>query len=154
MADNGEAPKQRDALGSVRFHHSEHKLNVWVADLEVGTTREEILNPGFWATNAGRLTRRDIIHAFIEDNSKLYVLRVLECARNWAKVFIEQEHNYVTEAVQELPPSLADQYEARWRGEHHGHCVIRKKDGEVVQSKLATKQAALNWITEHVRTVG
>lgn len=130
-----------------RVRLAEYDRQEWVVNAEIGTTIEDIKQPGYWAHIASRLKPYDHIEVRSEDGAWVANFMVLCCDRSWAKVYFLSEHKLTTPDV-----SLSEaikKHEAQWRGPQNKWSVIRLTDREVLKTNFNSKEDAQFWIVEH-----
>ena len=77
-------PKRAPQIGEGRVMGSEYARQDWVANLEDGTTLEDIMRPEFWSHNAARFQPYATIECRAEDGTWIAYLVVTGCDRTWA----------------------------------------------------------------------
>lgn len=143
-------PKSKPVLMPDRFGEAEFKRHDWVADVEVGITLDDVMEPSFWAHNAVKMSPYDQIQVRAEDGTWIAYLVVMFCERNWARVMLDRvlKVQQNTEAPTE---SIAHRIE--WKGPHHKFGVIRTKDSEMLHSGFVTKDEAAVWLKNHEKAL-
>ena len=132
----------------------EFRHRVWSAEAAVGTTLQDALEPGYWATvSVGperSMRKKDRILLRHESNEFYAELFVIDAAQGWAKVKVihslQIEENT---AKGEDGAALV----AKWRVNARSFDVVRKIDGEILHTGFGTKADALIWIDEHNQKV-
>lgn len=144
--------KRSPIIDSTRMRLSEYERQDWVANIEFGTTLEDILNPGYWAHMAAYLRPYDHIEARSDDGTWIACLIVTGCDRTWARVVVDRVIKLTTREVAETQARPVHKVE--WKGPQNKFTVIRIADSEPIRAGFATKDEALLWLREHERTVG
>lgn len=122
----------------------------------VGHTVEDALKPEYWVHHARYLKappntgQSDLVGSKIE-------LRALDHS-HYAELYVRAVHDN-TLVVQLLRDAVYlglqkagdDAFEVRWNVGNRGYDVIRESDRAIVASKLATKDAAQEWIDKTMR---
>lgn len=144
-------PKHSVILNPSRCNLVEYERQDWVVTAEQGTDLSDLVDPGFWAHVSARMKPYDHIEVRVDDGSWLVQLLVLDCSRNWAKVYVLAEHHLTTTDVSQ---SQAAKHSVEYKGPHKKHCVIRKSDSECVKEGISTKEEAYRWMAEHEKATG
>ena len=142
--------KEAPILQPARMHLAEHARHDWVVDVEEGRSIEQILDPGFWAHCADQFQVFDNIEARAEDGAWIAELTVLQCSKNWAKVYLKQKYVLSSTIVQD---AASGTHEVKWKGPHLMWCAIRLSDGEVIQKSMPSKDAATLWLNEYEKGI-
>lgn len=131
-------------LSANRFALAEYKFNEWSVVLEYGVPFEDVFKPEFWAHVARDLKAGDLIHVRTEDGSFYAKLYVRASDRLWAKVG-------TLEAVRFADDKPVDQegLEVKWQIGKRCFAVVRKVDGQVIQSGFQIKEDAAAWMSDH-----
>lgn len=143
---------KRPALKESRFETAQAARNLWCVTTEPGTTKEQIMQPDFWAHVARQMQPFDKIEVRCDDSSYYGEFIVLDVGRNEARI---REINFVS---LEYKPELIEQtsmsgLEPAWRGPKLRWCVERKHDKARLVDGLADKADAYTWITNHEKKV-
>ncbi len=142
---------RRPVIMPERCGLAESKRNDHVVDAEVGTTIEDILEPGYWAHYAPELHPFDTIEVRGEDGAWIAYIRVVFSERNYAKVIMERPVFYI-EANREIQ-NESRKHHVEWKGPHNKFSVIRNSDEETVHAGFKTREEASVWMIEHEKTV-
>ena len=143
-------------LMPARMGLQEHKSHVWIADVEAGTTREQMANPAYWSLVALNFQPLDVVQVRSDDGGFWCELLVVECARHYAKM---QELRFfdLHEQPQVVVPAelvkAGHSHNVAYRGLHKRWCVERITDGKVVADKLPSKLEAERWRQQHESTI-
>lgn len=141
-----EKPRATPKLMPARFGLAEQLRNDWVANVEFGTTIEDIQEPEFWSFLAPQMRPFDHIEARAEDGSWMAKLIVLGTDRNWARVKLLHEYKLTTSDVS---MTQAMKHEVLWKGPHLKYSVIRLSDQEAVKTGFDKKDDAQRWMIDH-----
>lgn len=162
MADTPEAPKTAAAvavpveakrapqIGEGRVKLEEFELQRWVANVEDGTTVNDILQPDYWSHNASRFKPYDTIECRSEDGTWIAYLIVTGCDRTWAKVHLRE---VVKLTSGDVAMTQAQKHVAKWKGPQHKWSAIRLSDGERLKDGFTTEKEASVWIEQHEKVV-
>lgn len=146
------APKKRAVvLDPQRMQTAEYVRRDWVCTAEEGTVVDDVLDPGYWAHIANQLTVYDRIEVRIDTGEFLLELLVKQKGRNWAQVALLHHHDLVGDV--KTGEAVGEDFEAVWKGPLLKWCVLRKSDTQLMEQKLASKGAALEWISGYERTI-
>lgn len=135
------------------FGAATYRYNQWDADLDEEQTIEDALNPRFWVDQAAVMMghdktnpkgRGDLIHLRKMDTGLYAKLLVTEIGAGYIKVI-------VVEGAQPKEPALpaSSPLTTKWNAGRKVHEVIRDADKVVLSTGFQTKQAAIDWITDH-----
>lgn len=111
----------------------------WFATAESGTAIEELLRPGYWAFVAKQFHPYDKITVASDDNEWLVELLVTAVTNTAARVI--ELHRYEIAGPEDSEASVSN-LKVKWRGPHHGFCIVRRDNGEVVRTGFGTHNAA------------
>lgn len=129
-----------------RMRLAEYDRQDWVANVEVGVTVEECLEPAYWAHMAAQLKPYDHIEIRADDGTWVADLVVLGADRTWAKVALKEKYNLTTKDVS---LTQASKHTVEWKGPQHRWAVIRTSDASMVKSSFQGKEDAAAWMKEH-----
>lgn len=149
-----ETSKGNPQINPNRIKQAEYERTVYVVTVEMGTTKEDLENPGFWAHFAAKFRPWDRLEVRCDDGSFYAEYLVLACDRVWAKV---KELSYVsltTSDISQTQAALQDGLEVKYRGPHLKHGVVRKTDGAILKEGMQTKQEAEQWLAEYRQKIG
>lgn len=144
------AEKRTVSINPTRMRLAEYDRQDWVCNAELGTTVEDILKVEFWTHMAALMKPYDHIEVRIDDGSWVAFLIVTACDRNWAKVQLLSKHQLVADVTQ---PVSSIKHRVDHKGPQLKWCVIRVADGERVQSEMASKEAASEWLRNYERVI-
>lgn len=113
-----------------------------------GTTREDVLDPIFWAHVAKNLRPMTEIRIMPKDGSWYGVYLCIYADRTQAKV-VELSFHKMSEVVEEAVPTG---YEVKWRGPVAKWGVVRLADKESVQDGFPAKEEAQKWLSNYLKS--
>lgn len=131
--------KREVTLSPSRMQLSEYLRNDWVVTAEQGTTRDDIVNPAYFAHMAQQMKAYDHVEVRVDDGSWLAELLVLQVERNWVRVRILTHYELADNTSQDSAPSV---YETAWKGPHLKWSVLRKSDNENIKSGFVDRVSA------------
>lgn len=143
-----ENPKGSSPINPSRIKISEYERTVYVATVEMGTTREDLMNPSFWTHFASKFRPWDRLEVRCDDGSFYAEYLILACDRVWAKVHELTYVNLTTSDVSQTQAAIQDGLSVKWRGPHLKHSVLRG-DGAVLREGMQTKAEADQWLAEY-----
>ena len=151
VAEKQEAKKQSAVLMPERFGLAEAKRQDFVADVPSDVTLEQVLDPAYWAHTAISMTPGDQIEVRWEDGSRIALLHVVFCERNYARV----ETIWTKEIKVNIEtPSASIKHRVDWKGPHLKWCVVRVSDSQVISKENSSKELAYQWMQNHERAQG
>jgi len=112
------------------------------------TDRADILKAEFWTIYAGSFSAGSEIRVIAEDNT--WVMRLIVTHVDGTDIRVIQESfTELVKCKKSKPVVEIDGYEVKMRGKKKW-CVIKQSDGTVVKDMIATKDEAIDALTEHV----
>lgn len=145
------AEKKRDfMIDESRVQLAEYARQEWIANVEEDTTVDDILQPGFFALVAVKMRPYDHIEVRSDDGTWIANFLVTACSRNWARTAFLSKFDLTT--GEKLDTSGA-RHEVKWKGPQHKWTVIRKSDGEKVNTGSLTEREASDWLRAHEETI-
>jgi hypothetical protein len=141
------------SLRTSRFQEASYKINIFAAEIDAGTSVEDIMQPEYWANIASRLRPHggDEIIAVCDDLSFRAHLFVVSAGRTWAKVCLIGEP-LILHAKESPEIQVADgEFAVKWAGPHDKWRVIRTVDKEVITKGHATRDAAEAAVKEYLK---
>lgn len=135
------------SLDPARFARNEYVNTDWTVTVEAGTSLEDVLNPAFFANVAAKMTAYDHIRVRVDTGEWYAELLVLDCGRNWAKMFKLCEHKLTREETNE---EIDSQFTVKHLGPHKKYAVIRKSDNETLRDGFTNKHEANAWLASHL----
>lgn len=141
-------------LGPGQLREVEYVSHTWIADISIGVTPKQVLEPSFWANFAPLLSPWDKIEARAEDGSWYGIYLVLDCSRVWTKV--KQLHLYnltsgdvsLSQSEREIE-TAKQRYTIMHRGPRRWSVVRRDAEKTVMTEDLAQRENAEEWLTKH-----
>lgn len=137
-------------LGPGRFELAEQARNIWRVNPEEDTPLEAVLEPSYWARYINRLRPYDIIEVI--NDQATYFARLIVLQVDITTAIVKELEHYELVSDIEMPAEASARYEYKWRGPR-GHSIIDRETQAVVQENLASKEAATEWIREHMKMV-
>lgn len=135
------------SLDPARFSRSEYVNTDWTVTVEAGTSLEDVLNSAFFANVAAQMHPYDHIRVRVDTGEWYAELMVLDCGRNWAKLFKLCEHKLTREEHNE---EIDSQFTVKHLGPHKKYAVIRKSDNETLRDGFTNKHDANAWLASHL----
>lgn len=145
-----QAKKRNPTVMPDRVGLAEHKRKDWVADVELGTTLEDIQNPAFWSMVSKDFDPFDTIEVRVDDGKWIAHLRVISCERTYAKVQLLRVEEIGGNA--EGSP-ISAKHKVAWKGPHLRFAVIRLSDDAMLQSGYKTREEAETWLRNYERNI-
>lgn len=149
-------------LDGAKFTIAEAEREVFMATMEVGTTRADVLDPAYFAHIAPRLRPYTEILLRCEDGTIYAKVLVLQAERTWARVHVLEWHDLTTKDVAlskddvariaKLTEEGATEFLVEFKGPTKLHCVIRKQDSAIVFEGIRTKAEAYERLAEHLKS--
>ena len=139
-------PKREVILHIPRINLQESVRNFWVATVEPHITREDLLNPSFWANISNAFKQFDRIEVRQDDGKFWAEYIVLHQDKTAAYL---KEINWVDLMEKKVEIKNPD-FKYQYRGPHAKHSVIRVADNSVLIEKLETKASAEKWLLEYL----
>lgn len=136
-----------------RLKLAEHAISNWVACVEQGVKREDLMKPEYWSLIAPKCKPWDQIKVLADDGTFYGEYLVLSCGRAWVKVFEMKFVNLTSSDVSVTQADAQDGYTVKWRGPHAKWSVIRDKDASVIHDGEAAEDAAGLWLKDYLKTV-
>ena len=128
---------------------TEHTQNLYTVKAPVGTTREEVLESVFWGHVARKLSPMSEIRIMPKDGAWYGVYLVLYADN--LNVSIKELQHYILEDVD--PADLdSDAFFIEWGSPAVKFRVIRKADNSVMKDQLKTKNDAIKWMADNLKS--
>lgn len=151
LADKGVKEQKPTAL---KIHPTDFHLSAdgarkcSVARPREGTPFDALLQPSYWAHIADRLRPFDKIEVHPQDRSFYAELLVLQASRLSAKVHVlkKDDLDVIDDATTE------NEFFIKWKGAQK-YSVIRAADKLAVQTGFDTKEAAMTWLANNLRSL-
>ena len=142
--------KRNPVLTEQRIGGNDYLRQDFVVTAEEGTTKDDVLQPGYWAHVAGRFQKFDRIEVRQETGEWTMDLIVNDAGRNWAKVHVMHVYDLAPASAE---PPVALEHKVEWKGPHLKFCVIRVSDGSKLQEGFPDRSAAEAWLKNHEAVV-
>jgi hypothetical protein len=139
-------------LKESNFQSNEFWFPTWAANAELGTTKEDLLKPAFWAHVAPKLRPGAIVLVRAEDNSFFAQLFVVDSGRTWAKMHILLFVEMDAVASPEIP-SGDGEFTVKWAGPQAKFRVTRVSDKAVMKDGFPNKNEADKWIIDYQKAL-
>lgn len=156
MSDQKDIKKDTIApLNPSRFNGADFERTVYVATVEQGTKKEQIIESGFWAHIAARVRPWDRIEVRSDDGIFIAELLVLSAGRNWVKVHLLSFINLTSGDVSQTQAEQQD-YAIKFMGPHKKWSVL-KGDGasrDYLRDGFDTEAQAREWLRDHEKAIG
>ena len=140
--------KEMPVLMPDRLKLAEAARRDWVADVEIGRTVEDLLEPSYWAHASAELHAGDHIEARAEDGQWVAYLYVFYAERTFAYVVLDR---VLKIKANEIQPQESIKHKVEWKGPHHKFAVVRIADSKVLQPDFKTRDEAAAWLRNHER---
>lgn len=151
VIERTEAEKRAVFLDPQRMGLAEHRRQDWVVNAAAGTTREDVLNPQYWAHMAAQMQPYDRIDVRLETGEWMLELLVGGVGRNWAQVHLLHQHE-LTKIADAMP--RAQLHIVEWKGPQRKWAVIRLSDGAIIQDGKQSRAEAQAWMEHHEKVIG
>lgn len=149
-AKKGNGKIQARVIMPQRFAEAETLRHDWIADAEVGTSLEEVMEPSYWTHVAPLMVPYDHIEVRAEDGTWIAYLVVLYAERNYAKVVLDR----VLKVEQNAEvPEASLKHKVKYNGPHHKFCVIRLSDDEILHKGCKTREEADAWLRTYEKSM-
>lgn len=145
-----QVPKKKETptIHPQRFQEAEFATKTWFVTVEHGVTFDQVRDPAFWAHIAQQVKPYEEFKVVQEDGSWIAWLLVLASDRAWVRTHVLSFHDLTKEKVPDVKSAA---HRVEWKGPFHKWTVIRNSDGEMVKTKLDSKEAAGRELVEHER---
>ena len=127
-----------------RMKLASHAYNSWSINAPEGVITDDLDKADFWSLLAQKLRPFDEIRIVADDSTWVAYGIVKSCSRNWAEIKVKN----VIELGKPADPSVSKLYKAEWKGPERRWCVIRIKDGAILQDQIETAIQANQWLIE------
>ena len=132
----------QSAFGLVQFKHSDIAIT-----LPKGFDYELLKSGDTWKHIATRFKQGDIVHVRTEDHAFYAILYVRAADALW----VQTEEMFFKQLGKEETVSSDGGYDVKWGSPKTLFGVYRSSDGERIKDGFQTKEAAADWLTEHLR---
>jgi hypothetical protein len=126
--------KESPTIQPQRCQLAEYGRQDWVVTVEEGTTLDQVLEPGFWSMVSVKFKAYDHIEVRSEDGAWFAQLIVLDCSRNWARVYKTAYHALTTKDVS-ISQTEQPKFYTKFKGPILKWCVIRTSDNEIISKE-------------------
>lgn len=148
---------RKEPVPATSLKGAEYARNTHVIIAGEGVTPEDAMHPGYYAHVADKLKPWDQIEVRAHDGTWFFQVMVLDCSRNWAKVWPMAEPLRLTTAdVSATQAALvkagaqkAADFVVKHRGPR-GWSVVRTTDGEILHEGEGSRAGAETWLTKHL----
>lgn len=120
------------------FNLAEYSRNIWRVTALHGQALEQFKDPEAWAHVAANFKRYDEVELIAEDGSFFAKGIVLKVTKTSATVHFYNHVNFEENIADQVEDSA---YVAEWGGGAKWR-VVRKSDGEVIESHISVKEEA------------
>lgn len=141
-------------LRRTRVFLADHSRNYRFARVEVGTKLEDIIDPAYWAFIAPELQPWDRIEMGWDDFSQWCECIVLDCSKNWAKVYVLRSENLASSKLKAESEAAIAKIQAAHEVVHRGPrmwCVMRKSDKKPIKENCRVKEDAEEWLDKFAK---
>ncbi len=144
------------SLHASRFGLAEQKFNRWDAIQPAGEDFSACLNPGYWAHIAVKLRIGDEIRVTNDEGNLYAMLYVVNRDRTWAQVAVIHKQDLSAAEIPQAEAGSDYRVEVEFAGRYDKHRVVRVRSGqkETLSKGHETKESAMAWAADHMRTVG
>ena len=139
--------KENPILNPQRINLAEFARQDWVVNAEEGTTVEQVQDSSYWAHTSAKFKPYDHIEVRAEDGAWIAEFIVMDCSRNWARLF-RLSYNALTTKDVSISQAAA-KYFVKWKGPHHKFAVIRASDNAIISEEHATQEAGVVAMRQH-----
>jgi len=132
-----------------RVKEQEQVRSWWCVTVEPQVTREDVLEPDFWAFVAVKFKRGERVEIMTDDSAWFGEYLIMDCDRTFAKLHELNHHNLKTGG--KISPSLL--FEAYWGGRHGKWGVRRTTDSVMIKNQFETEAAAQEFLAEYLTRI-
>lgn len=133
-----------------RLLQATHEIVTYAHSPEYGVDLDTVMKPEYWSHVAQLLRPGYVVVVTAADMSWRAELMVRAAGRNEALMGLVS-HVEFGEVEEPMPEGLP--FEVKWRGPARKFGVIRKVDSEVLRDEFVTKEAASQWLRNHMKAV-
>lgn len=131
-----------------RMKPAEAARNRWRVIAEESHSKEQIMNPAYWAHASQKIRAGDIIEVVNDTETFFMELYVKQVERGYAHVI---ELKFVSMEVK-IEETKSPDYKVVYKGPHKKFCVIRNQDDEAIKSEMS-KQEAHTWLAQYLKQI-
>lgn len=144
-----EAQEQRNvSLNASEMKLAEFERSVYRVTLQEEYTKDDLLNPSFWAHVAQSFRPTDLVEVYRVDGKVFAQLVVMSCDKTWAKMAILQYVD-LAKAEKSSLDGMESEYMVKLRGPKRWS-VIRRADNQILQENLFSESDAKNWLEVYI----
>lgn len=148
-----EPTKSTMQVSPARLQVSDYEMTTFTLTVEKGTTKEDLINPAFWAHIAVKFRPWDLIYVRSDEGTFFAEYLVLSCGRNWAQVKEKSYMNLTSSDVSLTQAAAQDGYKVEWKGPHVKFAVIRNSDSAKIKDSFQTKEEAQTWLSDFEKQI-
>jgi hypothetical protein len=116
-----------------------------------GTRPDDLLEPEHFAHVSTQLRPRDRIEAWAHDGTWMAIFVVLESGRNWARTAKLGEYFFTARDTAISQASALDPFKIEYTGPSSLWRIVRRSDNQILHEGEQTEDAALGWLSEHLK---
>ena len=147
------SPKPNRKLLETQFGDAEYRRRDVIATPEPGTTLDEMLSPLYWAHVAKQLKQWDRIEVRPSDGAWWAELIVRVAEPFAVRVHVLRHEEFAGAPGASRVSEVPEGYEIKNRG-RDGWAVIRLEDKAVLREKQPSREHAVAWLRESLRSLG
>jgi len=149
------AVERAQPIRPIRMGQAEHERNYWVITTEPEITKDDLLNPEYWANVSNRLKPWDRIEVRSDDGAIFAELVVISSGRVWARVECLQFYDFAKKVkLSEVKEDdRYDEFEVKYAGPKIKFRIIRKKDQEMIKEGIQSKDEANAFLKQYLSTI-
>lgn len=148
---------RKEPVPAMSLKGAEFARNTHVLIAAEGVTPEDVMHPGYYAHVASQLKAWDQIEVRAHDGTWFFQVMVLDCSRNWAKVWpmaaplrlTTADVSATQAALVQASAQAAGDFTVKHRGPR-GWSVVRISDGEILREGDGTRKGAEEWLAKHL----
>jgi len=133
------------AAGNIQL--AQHARNVFRVRVNAEVTNEDMIQPMFWANEAGQLSVGSTVEVVAHDHSWFAEYYILSKGIDWAKLALMRWVVLEAKTANVVPKGYNVEYvndELKW-------CATRLADQRRIISGQPSREAAIVWLDNHVR---
>lgn len=139
-------------LAPNRLQHAEHAHQIFVAAPEVGTPSDAVLDPQYWAHYSvnPNLQLKPGDHILVQPEDGTYFMELLVRSAHRGGVNVVELRRVKLDKASENVEDFGDHI-VKWSGPRLKWCVERKADKRRLSDTHQTRDAAVDWLREHMK---
>lgn len=141
-------PRKFEGAKSNDLRRSEEINNFWTLFVPADTPIEDPLDSDFHAAYAHKLFPHDRIRVLWEDGTQEAELSVRASGRAWARVALIAHHQFEKRLAD--GSAIDEAYQVEFGGISSLYMVIRVIDSQILSKGHSSRQAAIDWLTNHL----